>query len=122
MQPVVGLRNASRIEGIGLDDVGARFQKSMVNVADHVRPGQRQQIVVALDIAGVVAQSARFLTSIVGLVELARLDHRAHGAIENQNPLLEQFGEKRCLVIGHVFTNKKPVQLAAERVLESKPL
>ena len=61
-----------------------------MDVAHRVRPAQVQQVVVAAHLAvpGVEARAAIAL-----LVELERLDHGAHGAVEHQNALPERVGE-----------------------------
>ena len=48
---------------------------------------QRQEIVVALQIAPIVAKA---LAAVAGLVELVALDHRPHGAVEQDDALLEE--------------------------------
>ena len=53
---------------------------------DHFRPRQGEQVVVALELATVVAQPR---AAKGGFVELALLDHGAHGAIEQHDALAE---------------------------------
>jgi hypothetical protein len=48
LQVVVGLRERIRVERVGFDDVGAGIKVLLVNAADHVRPRENQQVVVAL--------------------------------------------------------------------------
>ena len=50
LEVIVGLRDGRRREGVGLDDVRTRRQILGVNAADDVRPGNRQEIVVALQV------------------------------------------------------------------------
>ena len=52
---------------------------------------QHQQVVVALDVAG---PSPEALAAIGSLVELVALDHRAHGAIEHDDALLEELAQR----------------------------
>ena len=61
-----------------------------MDLADDLRLRQHQQVVVALQVVRVVGEA---LAAIVGLVEPVALDHRAHGAVEDQDALLEQGGE-----------------------------
>ena len=61
-----------------------------MNVAHRVRPAQVQQVVVAAHFA-VPGVEAR--TAIALLVELERLDHGAHGAVEHQDALLHRIGK-----------------------------
>ena len=90
LEAIVRLRWRGRIEGIGLDDVGARFEVSAMNPLDQVGPSQRQQIVVALQIRRPVGKS---LTPIVRLAETVLLDHRAHRAVQNGDAAAEQLLE-----------------------------
>ena len=48
---------------------------------------ERQQIVVALQVAAVVAEA---LAAVARLIELVLLDHGAHRAIEQHDALIEQ--------------------------------
>ena len=90
LHPIVAQRRGIGIEGVGLDDVGARGQVLGVNLADQRRLRQRQQVVVALQIARPVAEA---LPAVGGLVGLVALDHRAHGAVEHQDALGQQTPE-----------------------------
>ena len=49
---VVGLRDGGGVEGVGLDDVGAGLQIGAVDPRDDLRLRERQQVVVALEVAG----------------------------------------------------------------------
>ena len=51
LEPVIGLADGLGVEGVGLDDVGAGFEIGIMDLADDLRLGQHQQIVVALEIA-----------------------------------------------------------------------
>ena len=57
-----------------------------MDLADHVGPREHEELVVALQVARVVAEA---LAAEVGLAELARLDHRAHRAVEDEDALGE---------------------------------
>ena len=59
LQPVVGLADARRGEGVRGRDVGARLEVPPVHVEDDVRPRQVEQVGIAGDVAGVVDESAR---------------------------------------------------------------
>ena len=50
-------------------------------------PRQHQQVAVVLQVLGVVLEA---LAAVVGLGQLEALDHRAHGAVEDEDALLEQ--------------------------------
>ncbi len=80
-----------------------------MDLGDHLRPGQQQQVVVALQVVAlrrVVAARAvhvpglrvvalgEALAAIVGFLQPMALDHRAHRAIDDQDALgegLQQF-------------------------------
>ena len=99
---VVGHRHRIRIEGVGLDDVSAGGKIRRVDLADQRRLGQRQQIVVALEVLLPVGKA---LASKGGLVQCVTLDHGAHGTVENQHAPVELgaqalFG-RRGRTIGH---------------------
>ena len=83
-EPVVGLGDAGRGEGVGRDDVGAGAEIGQMNLADLVGLAEDEQIVVAahLPVPGIEARAA-----IAFLVEPERLDHGAHGAVEHENAL-----------------------------------
>ena len=84
---VVGLRDGGRTEGIGFDDVGAGGEIAGMDFGDHLRTGDREQLVVAFDVVREVGQP---LAAIVGLGQLVALDHGAHGTVEDQDALCEQ--------------------------------
>jgi hypothetical protein len=59
-----------------------------MDVADHVRAGQAEQLVVAFDVLGNVgkplahaARSAVALAPVLSFAQFEALDHRAHGAV-----------------------------------------
>ena len=58
-----------------------------MDVLDHLRPSQRQQIVVAFEIARPVGEP---LTAVVVFGQTDGLDHRAHRAVQEHDPLVEQ--------------------------------
>jgi hypothetical protein len=58
-----------------------------VDAADDVRPGEHQQVVVALEIMRVIGEAR---AAVIGFLQPVALDHRAHGAVEDEQALLEQ--------------------------------
>src|SRR5579863_454957 len=58
-----------------------------MHLGDHLGTRQRENVVVAPEVAAVRTQA---LTAKAGLIELALLDHRAHRAIEQHDALIEQ--------------------------------
>src|ERR1051325_11807420 len=58
-----------------------------MNLADHVGPRQDEEVVVALQVAGVLAES---IAPELRLRQRVALDHRPHGAVEEEDPSGEQ--------------------------------
>ena len=85
---VVAHRRRVRIESIGFDDVGAGIEKLLMYFANDPWPRDREQVVVALQVAVPVRES---LAAVIVFAEPVALDHRAHGAIEQHDAPLEQF-------------------------------
>ncbi|MPN12141.1 hypothetical protein SDC9_159453 [bioreactor metagenome] len=97
---IVLLRNRGRAKGIGLDQIGAGCQVFLMDVANHVGTGQRQQLVVALDVMGEVLEAlARSigtgiaLAAILRLAQLETLNHGAHGSVKNDEALGKRCGQ-----------------------------
>ena len=97
---VVGERQRRGVEGVGGDEVRAGFEELAVNVFDDLGPGQHQQVVATLEIVRPVLEP---LAAERGFIQPVLLDHRAHGAVENDDALGEQLaqGVRRDLLIGH---------------------
>ncbi len=87
---VVRLRRCVRIERVGLDDVGTGLEIAAMDLADQLGTGQRQQVVVALEVARPVAEA---LAAVISLAEPVRLDDGSHRAVEHQDPLAKQAPE-----------------------------
>ena len=98
LQPVIGLGDARRVEGVGLDEVRPRLEVRRVDLGDDRRLGEDQQVVVPPEIARVVPEP---LAAERCLVEAAALDHRPHRAVEEQDAALEQVAQGRFGVHGH---------------------
>jgi hypothetical protein len=85
-----------------------------VNRADQIGLGQHQEVVVAFQVVGMRGEAA---TAVIRLLQPMTLDHRAHGAVENENfPFEAGFefggtvrlhGYPLCTVAA--LQNKKPV-------------
>ena len=86
-EQVVRLGDSRAAEGVGLDDVRARFEERVVDLGHRLGLGQTQDIVVALEVLGVIHEA---VAAVVGLRELLLLQHRAHGAVEKHDPCLEE--------------------------------
>ena len=83
---VIGLRHNRGGERVSLDDVAAGFKIGVMDVRNHVRSSEREQIVIALQVAGMIPKA---LATEVCLTKSMALDHRAHGAIHDQDTLRE---------------------------------
>ena len=87
LHPVVGHGDGGGVEGVGLDDVRAGLEVRAVDVRDDLRPGEREEVVVPLEVPRPVGEP---LAAVVPLVEPVGLDHRPHGAVQHQDPLLQE--------------------------------
>ena len=83
---VIGHGNARGVKGVGFQNVRTGFKISALDLADYVRFGDAEQIVIARDIH-VVIRKAR--AAIIRLLQLVTLDHGAHTAIQNQDALTD---------------------------------
>ena len=83
---VIRHRNGGGVKGIGFQNIGARLQIGVVDLADHFRLAEHQQIVVAFEIAGPVAEAA---AAKILLLQPVALDHRAHAAVQHHDALRE---------------------------------
>ena len=61
-----------------------------MDLADDVGPGERQQVVVALQVVVVIGQQR---AAEVGFVQPITLDHRTHRAVDEQDALGELLAE-----------------------------
>jgi hypothetical protein len=82
-QAVVGLGGSIAGEGVGLDDVRAGVQIRGVDGANDLRPGEREQVAVALQLARPVGEA---LAPPVRLAQVVGLDHGAHRPVEQEDP------------------------------------
>ena len=86
-EAVVGLRDRSRGESVGFDDVGASFVVLGVNRGDRVGLCEHHEIAVALERLAVIPEPG---AAEILLAQLQALKHRPHRAIENENPFSER--------------------------------
>ena len=97
---VIGHRDRGGVEGIGFNDVSARFKIGVMDSGDDVRFRQDQQVVIAFEIGSPVGKA---LAAIIRFFKTIALDHGSHTAIKHQNTfiqLLEQFFS----VISHSYS------------------
>ncbi len=87
---VVFLRDGGGAEGVGLDQVRARGQVLLVDLADDLGARQQQQFVVALHVHRMAGEA---LAAVLRLGQLVALDHGAHRAVQDQDALAQQRGQ-----------------------------
>src|SRR5258706_144592 len=90
-EAVSGSAGRVRVDGFGLRDVGARLEVLRVDLADHLRARDGEEVVVA---AQVLAEILEALAAELRFREVVALDHRAHGAVEHEDALLEGILER----------------------------
>ena len=61
-----------------------------MDTVDDFRAGERQQIIVALEIARMIGKT---LAAIIGLLQFALLDHRSHRTVKHEQALLQEGGK-----------------------------
>ncbi len=86
-EAIVGLRDAVGVERVGLDDVGAGLEIGAVDLLDHVGAGDHQQVVIALQVVGMIDEAP---ATVIRLAEAVALDHRPPRAVENEDALGKQ--------------------------------
>jgi hypothetical protein len=98
-EPVLGEHDRRAAEGVGLDDVRARRQVLAVDRADDVGPALDQELVAAVELGP---------AEVVG-GEVPGLDRGAHGAVDDEDALLEQRGNlvSAGFDLGHVLEAPK---------------
>ena len=88
LQLVFRQNNRGAAKGVGLDDVGARFEVLAMNIEDDLRLADHEVFVAAVQ-----RRSAKVRSRGVAL-----LDHRSHGAIQNEDALVKQAPEDTALL------------------------
>ena len=86
LHAVVGQGDRGGVEGVGLDDVGAGVEVLAVDRGDDLGLRDREQVVVALEVAGPVGEA---LAAVAGLRGPVALDRRAHRSVDDQDPLAQ---------------------------------
>ena len=80
----LALRDAGRAEGVGLDDVGAGLEEAAVDVADHLRLREREEVAV---VEQVLLRVLEALAADVRLLHAVGADGRAHRAVDDGDAL-----------------------------------
>ena len=87
LEPVVGLPDPGRGEGVRRRDVGAGGEVLPVDVEHDVGTRQVEQVRIAGDVARMVGEP---LAPVVGVLEPGQLEHRPPGAVEHEDPLAKK--------------------------------
>ena len=82
----LALGDAGGAEGVGLDDVGAGLEKAAMDVADHLRLGEREEVAVVEQVLGRVLEA---LAADVGFRHAVGADGGAHGAVDDGDAVFE---------------------------------
>ena len=83
-QAVILLAGEVGVEGIGFDEIRAGLEILPADVPNDLGLGQGEKIVIALEVALMIAEA---LAAKIILSQLEALDHHAPGAVEQQKPL-----------------------------------
>ena len=94
------LRDAGRAEGVGLDDVRPGLEKSAMDVADHLRLRQREQVAV---VQQVLLRVLEALSADVRFRHAVGADGRAHRSVDDGDSALEDLLQRMLMGSRHVF-------------------
>jgi hypothetical protein len=97
---VVGLRNRLAVERVRFDQVGAGLEVRAVDLLDEVGAREHQEVVVA---AQLLRMGREPVTPEVLFLQAVGLDHRPHGAVQDEDAPLERGAElgDAGMAIGH---------------------
>ncbi len=115
LHAVVGLGDRRRGERIGFEDIRPSHGVGEMDVLDRLRLGQRQEVVVTLQVA---LARQKTLAAEMALGEAERLDLRAHRPVENQNAPLRRFAQRGG---GALPVHKGRVEEGVERRAHWRP-
>ena len=89
-QTVVGQRDAVGVEGVGREHLRAGLKVAPVDGHDGLGLGEREKVVAALQIMGMIGQLG---AAISRLVQAELLDRRSHRAIQQEDPPGGELGQ-----------------------------
>ena len=87
---IIGHRDGVRVKRVCGENIGSRIKILAMNLADHLRAGHAQQVVVALQGLRKLGEP---LTTIIRLRQVITLDHGPHTTIQNQDALAQESRE-----------------------------
>ena len=96
----LALGDAGGAEGVGLDDVGAGLEEAAVDVADHLRLGEREEVAVVEQVLVGVLEA---LAADVGFGHAVGADGGAHRAVDDGDAVLEDLLERMLAGFRHVY-------------------
>jgi len=103
---IVRLADHRRAERVGFDDIGPGVEIGRVNGFDDVRPGQAEQVIIALLVIGQIEAAA-----IIVLAQPIILDRRAIAAIEHQDAFRGKLLQLFARAVHAAFSCRAPVGL-----------
>ena len=83
-QTVIRLRNRSRVERVGFNDLRACLEIGAVNPPDHIGSGDCQDVVVTLEIS---VMGGKAVAPKIFFAQRMPLHHGSHGPVHQHNPL-----------------------------------
>ena len=83
LEAVVRLGNDRSAEGVCLNDIRARSDVFGMDLADHVRAREHEQIIISLQVLPFPIR--KLLAAIVRLLQLVSLHHRPHRPVKDEN-------------------------------------
>ena len=86
LKAVILQRDRGCVEGVGLDQIGTGFQVVAMDFFDDLGAGEAEEIVASFERERMVPEQA---APIVRFIQAVALDHGAHGAVEDQDSILE---------------------------------
>jgi hypothetical protein len=103
LEVIVGERDRLRVEGVGLDDVGARFEVLAMHFVEHRRAGDGEDVAGALQVARMRREP---VAAELALRESVALDHRPHRPVQDENAP----GEKVAKLFGAIRLRHRCLQ------------
>src|SRR4029079_6909364 len=91
----LALGDGGRAERVRLDDVGAGLEEAAMDVTDHLRLGETEEIAV---VQQVLARVLEARAADVGFLHAVRPDGRPHRAVDDGDPAVEQLYQGVVLV------------------------
>jgi hypothetical protein len=82
---IVGLCDGRSAKGIRFENIRAYGKVLAMNILDDLGLGNREDIVVAFQRKGMILKT---LSPEIAFFKVMTLDHRAHGAVDDENTLL----------------------------------